>query len=130
VAVLKHAWERVRDYAIFESERDAYPQSFSEELNEQCGRILFVVSLITSVAWLPYIYLDAMLHPEEPLLPVIRIGLSVFSVIIFILYISKRFLQYNMLFLFSSAPTWRSAAGSSPPWRMPIPCMWEAIFSF
>ena len=99
MSVLKHAWERVRDYAIFESERDAYPQSFSEELNEQCGRILFVVSLITSVAWLPYIYLDAMLHPEEPLLPVIRIGLSVFSVAIFILYISKRFLQYNMLFL-------------------------------
>lgn len=99
MAVLKHAWERVRDYAVFESERGDYPQTFSEELNEQCGRILFVISLITSVAWLPYIYLDTMLHPEEPLLPVIRMGLSVFSVAIFILCISKRFLQYNMLFL-------------------------------
>ena len=45
MAVLKHAWERVRDYAIFESERDAYPQSFSEELNEQCGRILSLIHI-------------------------------------------------------------------------------------
>jgi len=99
VAVLKSAWERLRDYPIFESEREAYPQTFSEELNDQCGRILFVVCLITTVAWLPYIYLDAGLHPEEPLLPVIRMGLSVLSLTLFILHVSKRFPRHNMLFL-------------------------------
>jgi class 3 adenylate cyclase len=99
VAVFKHAWDRFHAYAVFESEREAYPQTFSEELNDQCGRILFVISLITTVAWLPYTYLDANLHPEEPLLPLLRMGLSVFSLIIFILHVSKRFPQYNMLFL-------------------------------
>ncbi|KAF0158937.1 MAG: adenylate/guanylate cyclase with GAF sensor(s) [Syntrophaceae bacterium] len=99
MAAIKHVWDRFHAYAVFESERKAYPQTFSEELNDQCGRILFVVSLITTVAWLPYIYLDANLHPEEPLLPLLRMGLSVLSLIILILHVSKRFPQCNMLFL-------------------------------
>ncbi|MRR16916.1 MAG: adenylate/guanylate cyclase domain-containing protein [Deltaproteobacteria bacterium] len=90
---------RLRASVICEDMRAEYPPSFDQELNYQCGRILFFASLITMVAWLPYIPLDRQLHPEEPLLPVIRAGLSAVSLIIFILYISRRFPERNLLFL-------------------------------
>jgi len=99
VAAIRYLLERLRASAVFESERAEYPPTFSKELNYQCGRILFFALLITMVAWLPYIYLDGRLHPEEPLLPFIRIGLSVVSLIIFILYMSRRFPEWNLMFL-------------------------------
>ena len=90
---------RLRLSIVFANERAEYPATFKQELNYQCGRILFFASLITSVAWLPYIALDSQLHPEEPLLPALRIGLSVVSIIIFILYMTRRFPEDNLLFL-------------------------------
>jgi class 3 adenylate cyclase len=99
VAVIKYLLERVRLSAVLESERADYPPTFSKELNYQCGRILFYGSLITTVAWLPYIPLDIQLHPDEPLLPILRIGLSVISATIFILHVSRRFPECNLLFL-------------------------------
>lgn len=56
-------------------------------------------SLITTIAWLPYIPLDSQLHPEEPLLPLLRIGLSAVSLTIFILHVSRRFPECNLVFL-------------------------------
>lgn len=99
MAVIKYLLERVRLSAVFESERADYPPTFSKELNYQCGRILFYGSIITTFAWLPYIPLDSQLHPDEPLLPILRIGLSVLSAIIFILHESRRFPGCNLLFL-------------------------------
>jgi class 3 adenylate cyclase len=99
VAVIKYLLERLRLSAVFESERAEYPPTFSKELNYQCGRILFFGSLITTVAWLPYIPLDSQLHPEEPLLPLLRIGLSAVSLIIFLLHVSRRFPECNLVFL-------------------------------
>lgn len=99
MAVIKYLLERLRLSAVFESERAEYPPTFSKELNYQCGRILFFGSLITTFAWLPYIPLDSQLHPEEPLLPFLRIGLSAVSLIIFILYVSRRFPECNLVFL-------------------------------
>ena len=90
---------RLRLPIDFENERAEYPPTFSKELNYQCGRILFFASLITTVAWLPYLSIDSQLHPEEPLLPLLRIGLSAVSVIIFILYMTRRFPECNLLFL-------------------------------
>lgn len=91
--------ERLRASFICEDMRAEYPPTFDQELNYQCGRILFFASLITMVAWLPYIPLDRQLHPEEPLIPAIRAGLSAVSLIIFVLYISRRFPERNLLFL-------------------------------
>jgi class 3 adenylate cyclase len=99
VDVIRYLLRRLRASAVFESERAEYPQTFSKELNYQCGRILFFVSLTTTFAWLPYIPLDGHLHPEEPLLPVIRIGLSLVSLTIFILYMSRKFPERNLLFV-------------------------------
>ncbi len=99
MSLMQHALERLRAYSFFEGERADYPPTFTEELNYQCGRILFVVAMITMVAWIPYISLDCRLHPDEFLIPYIRIGLSIVSLIIFILYLTSRFAGYHMLFL-------------------------------
>ncbi len=96
---IKALLERLRLSITFADERAAYPPTFKQELNYQCGRILFAGSLITSVAWLPYLPIDNQLHPDEPLLPILRIGLSLVSVIIFILYMTRRFPESNLLFL-------------------------------
>jgi hypothetical protein len=88
VAVIRYLLGRLRDLAVMESERAEYPSTFSKELNYQCGRILLFASLITIVAWLPYLHLDRLLHPEEPILPFIRMGLSFVSLTVLILYIS------------------------------------------
>ncbi len=99
MSFVNHALKRLQAYSFFEGERADYPPTFSEELNYQCGRILFVVALITMAAWLPYIFLDCRLHPAEFLIPYIRIGLSIISLIVFVLYLTRRFTKYNMLFL-------------------------------
>jgi hypothetical protein len=62
-----------------EKERAGPLPTFRDELNDQCGRILIFASLVTMVAWLPYIPLDRRLHPEEPLIVLFRVGLSVVS---------------------------------------------------
>jgi class 3 adenylate cyclase len=99
VAVIRNLLEKLSLPIAFEDERAEYPPTFSEELNYQCGRILFFASLITAVAWLPYLSIDSQLHPEEPLLPWLRIGLSAVGLTIFILYMSGRFPKSNLLFL-------------------------------
>ncbi len=99
MAGIRNMLARLRLLFAFESERAEYPPTFSKELNYQCGRVLFFASLITSVAWLPYLSLDSQLHPEEPLLPLLRIGLSIVSITIFLLYMTGRFPGSNLLFL-------------------------------
>lgn len=91
--------ERLKFLRFPVDKRAEYPPTFAGELNYQCGRILFFGSLITTFAWLPYIALDTELHPEEPLLPVLRAGLSLISFIIFILHISRKFDECNLIFL-------------------------------
>lgn len=97
--VIRTLWQNAYLCATSKTESDGYPPTFAGELNHQCGRILFFGSLLTMVAWLPYLPLDAHLHPDVPLIPVIRIGLSVISLIIFVLYLSRRFPDCNLLFL-------------------------------
>lgn len=91
--------ERLRLPIVFADERAEYPPTFKQELNYQCGRILFFASIVTTFAWLPYISIDSRLHPEEPLLPLLRFGLSLVGAIIFILYMTRRFPECNLLFL-------------------------------
>lgn len=91
--------ERLRLSMVFADERAEYPPTFKQELNYQCGRILFFASIVTTFAWLPYISIDGRLHPEEPLLPLLRLGLSLVGAIIFILYMTRRFPECNLLFL-------------------------------
>lgn len=99
MSVVKNIIESIRAFTAYDLESSLQQQTFAEELNERCGRILFFVCLITMVAWLSYIPLDCHLHPEQPFLPYIRIGLSLISLIVLILYLTRRFPESHMLFL-------------------------------
>lgn len=71
----------VRDSLSRSFSNRIYPETFLEEINEQC-RIFFVpYSPVFFVVWLPYLHLDAALFPEEPLILVLRIGLTLVGVL-------------------------------------------------
>ncbi len=99
MAVIRHLLEKTKLFTIPEFEGAESAPTFAKHLNYQCGRILLFASLITTIAWLPYIPLDNRLHPDEPILILIRVGLSVISLTIFILHISRKYLECNLLFL-------------------------------
>ncbi|MDI1444010.1 adenylate/guanylate cyclase domain-containing protein [Polyangium sp. 6x1] len=54
----------------------AYPETFDAELAFQSWKILRVSGLICALAWLPYLRLDAALHPELPSLLPLRLSLT------------------------------------------------------
>lgn len=58
-----------------------YPATFVEEINEQCDIFFPLYAAPFFVAWLPYLSLDPLLLPNEPLMPFLRIGLSFVGVI-------------------------------------------------
>lgn len=58
-----------------------YPATFVEEINEQCDIFFPLYASPFFVAWLPYLSLDPLLLPNEPLLPFLRVGLTVIGVI-------------------------------------------------
>ncbi len=58
-----------------------YPATFVEEINEQCDIFFPLYASPFFVAWLPYLSLDPLLLPSEPLLPFLRVGLTIVGVI-------------------------------------------------
>jgi len=64
--------------------------TFMGELNYEAGALFFVV-LLCVFAWLPYIQNDTKLHPYPEFVVPIRIGLSVLSILLMILKLTKRF---------------------------------------
>jgi signal transduction histidine kinase len=84
VQLLQSFWKRLRDlqkaFARSFSER-IYPETFFEEINEQC-RIFFVpYSPVFFVVWLPYLHLDSLLFPDEPLIIALRLGLTAVGIL-------------------------------------------------
>lgn len=53
-----------------------YPATLNEELSFQSWKILRICSLICVVAWVPYLSIDRVIHPELPSLFYLRLGLS------------------------------------------------------
>jgi len=74
---------RIRSF-IF-PEREGYTLTYIEELHYQCRRVLLPASIICIVAWIPYISVDSILFPGEPLIVKLRYGLTVVALMIFIL---------------------------------------------
>ena len=81
---IKHLLSRLREARglFFQTLRDrVYPETFSQEINEQC-RIFFPFYAIPfSLVALPYTVLDKILLPNEPLVVWLRYGMSVVAVI-------------------------------------------------
>lgn len=63
-----------------------YGKTYLEELNLQSLRIIPYLSLIGSFIWLPYIFLDKQLFPQEMFIPYLRVGFSLVSLLSFYLY--------------------------------------------
>jgi len=66
-------------------ERDIFASDFIAELHYQCSRVLVPASFICIFAWLNYVKVDAELYPNEPVIVLLRYGLSVTALIIFLL---------------------------------------------
>jgi len=81
-----------------EDNRTSFPETFNQELNYQCGRILTFASIIT-LSWLTYIPIDLQLHPDKPVIIAIRIGFPVFGLILYISRFYKTLRKRNLLLL-------------------------------
>jgi signal transduction histidine kinase len=53
-----------------------YPATYLEEINEQCRIFYPLYAAPFFVAWLPYLSIDPLLFPNEPLFPALRLGLT------------------------------------------------------
>ena len=91
--------ERMRLRFLSYRERIEVPTTFEKELNYQCGRLLLLAAFLMAVAYLPYIPVDIKLHPDEPLIVALRIGLSVIGFTVCILHLTKKFLRHSLLML-------------------------------
>jgi serine phosphatase RsbU (regulator of sigma subunit) len=78
--------------------RTTYPETFKQELDFQCGRMLTFASLIT-FSWLTYIPIDLQLHPDKPLIIAIRIGFPVFGISLYLSRFTKALEGQNLLLL-------------------------------
>ena len=89
--------KKIKKY--FFPEREGYPQTYGEELNFQCARIIFPASLICMFIWLSYIEVDKKLFPDEPMIVYLRIGLTVISLAVFLLNCIPFFRKRSMYLL-------------------------------
>lgn len=78
--------------------RTSYPETFKQELDFQCGRMLTFASLIT-FSWLTYIPIDLQLHPDKPLIIAIRIGFPIFGISLYLARFTKTLKDQNLLLL-------------------------------
>lgn len=78
--------------------RTTFPETFEQELNFQCGRMLTFASLIT-LSWLTYIPIDLQLHPDKPLIIAIRIGFPIFGLILYLSRFTVWLRNKNLLLL-------------------------------
>ncbi len=60
---------------------DGRGTSFEDELDRQAARVLVPGGIFTAVVWLPFIVSDRALHPDVAVLPWIRAGLTLVSLV-------------------------------------------------
>ena len=77
-------WKRFKHSTLFGMGRETLSATFNEELHYHAGWVL-LFSCAMSLAWLSYIPVDALLHPEQGTLEVLRWGLVVVSVAVLLL---------------------------------------------
>ncbi|WP_291722803.1 sensor histidine kinase [Bernardetia sp.] len=85
---------------VYGDENRQYPDTYFEEQNYQCARLLPLVSIVFMFIWLGYIPLDRELYPNVEGILYLRVGLSVVSIITFGLYWIP-FFRKNAIYLMS-----------------------------
>ena len=63
--------ERTKRLLKFKDDREFLANSFVDELHYQSRRIVFLV-YVASFCWIPYISVDKELHPDQPLIVILR----------------------------------------------------------
>jgi PAS domain S-box-containing protein len=99
VKILQFILKRPQGTLFTENESADKQETFHQELNEQCSRIILFAALIAAFVWLPYISIDKDLYPGEPIIIAIRIGFSLTGLSVLVLRVFKRFSRYNLFFL-------------------------------
>lgn len=86
-------------YALKGSSGKKYPETYTEEMEYQCARIMPMIALFSCFAWLPYYFIDSLGYPSNTLMPIIRLGLSPLGVIVFILTKFKPTKYWNLILM-------------------------------
>ncbi len=109
--VRQFIWERLRSPFVSRKGDVEYPETFHEELNDQCGRIILFAAVIFTFSWLPYIPIDRQLYPGEPLIVALRVGLSLVGFTVLILQSFRRFNRHSLTFLIILSAYLEAATG-------------------
>ncbi len=78
--------------------RDEFPATYAGELHYQCSRVIFLASVVCIFPWLNYIAVDRQLCPGEPMILLLRYGLTIVSLLVFVLQFF-RFMKRRSMFL-------------------------------
>jgi signal transduction histidine kinase len=62
-----------------------YPDTFKDEINEQCDIFFPLYSAPFFIAWLPYLRLDSLLVPDYPFIAYLRFGLTAVGILALVL---------------------------------------------
>jgi hypothetical protein len=79
------------------------PKTYYEELSIQCRRGALPASFISLFAYLKYISIDIVLHPEIEILPYVRLGLTISGLVSIVLYFIPYFKNKGILLWFIPA---------------------------
>lgn len=85
--------------AVLFFSRDEFPATYAGELNYQCSRVILPASFICIFAWVNYIAIDTQLCPQEPMIPFLRYGLTIVSLVIFTLQFFSFMKRRSMILL-------------------------------
>lgn len=80
-------------------DRSQYPETYLGELHYQSSRVILPATFICIFVWIGYIPVDAQLWPGEPLIRFLRIGMTIVSLILFILQFFTFFKKRSMWLL-------------------------------
>ncbi len=89
---------RLIRYIGLDDGRKSFPSTFRRELNYQSSRILTFASFAT-LSWLTYIPIDMALHPDKPVIVVLRLAFPVVGILLFCTRFIKSLREKSLLLL-------------------------------
>lgn len=95
---MKKLWNRIS--SIFKEELGEKPSTYLLELDKNCARFVFVLSLLAIVIWLRYIEIDKSIYPNLPWMIYFRYGLIAVGLFCFTNLVLFRF-KYQGIILMS-----------------------------
>jgi signal transduction histidine kinase len=95
---MKKFWNKIT--YIFKEESGEKPPTYMLELDKNCARFVFVLSLLSIVIWLRYIEIDRSIYPNFPWMIYFRYGLIAVGIFCFLTLLLFRF-RYQGIVLMS-----------------------------